>query len=162
MKALVVFESWFGNTRTVAEEIAKGLTEAGVQVQTLPVHKAPTKADIDLLVIGAPTHNMGLSSASTRKTVAAKANLPATEGICEWLGNISFSQGTHYAVFDTKNAAILSGSAAKKAVRFLKRHTRAGSITQKSFIVNGTKGPVKAGEVQAAHTWGRELAKIAR
>lgn len=162
MRAFVVFESWFGNTRTIAEEITKGLTEAGVQVQTLPVHKAPTKADIDLLVIGAPTHNMGLSSASTRKAAATTANLPTTDGVREWLDNISFPQGTHYAVFDTKNASLWSGSAAKKAVRFLKRHTRTEAIEHKSFIITGQKGPMKSGEMQAARAWGYELAKIAR
>lgn len=60
--ALVIVESYFGATRTVAEAVAAGLTDAGVRARVLDVDQAPDAppADLDLLILGAPTHNRGL------------------------------------------------------------------------------------------------------
>ncbi|MDX5309965.1 MAG: flavodoxin domain-containing protein, partial [Rhodococcus sp. (in: high G+C Gram-positive bacteria)] len=58
MRALVVYESMFGNTRHVAEAVARGL---GSAVRTVPVTQAHEEnlSDYDLVVVGGPTHAHG-------------------------------------------------------------------------------------------------------
>ena len=74
MRALVVFESMYGNTHLIAGEIADGL-RAGYEVTLVPVAGATAElvAGADLLVAGAPTHMHGLSSIVTRQMAARAA-----------------------------------------------------------------------------------------
>ena len=74
MRALVVYESMYGNTHVVAGEIADGL-RVGYEVTLVPVAEATAElvAGADLLVVGAPTHMHGLSSASSRRTAVKAA-----------------------------------------------------------------------------------------
>jgi flavodoxin len=71
MRALVVYESMFGNTRLVASNIADGL-RADYEVTVVPVAEATPElvAAADLLVAGAPTHMHGLPSGWTRMLAA--------------------------------------------------------------------------------------------
>ena len=65
----IVYESLFGNTRDIAEAIAAGIREAGPEADVVccPVGEAgPELARADLLVVGAPTHFLGLPSARSR------------------------------------------------------------------------------------------------
>ena len=67
MKALVVYESMYGNTRSVAEAIVEGLCETA-EPRLVPVSeaKAAVHEGADLLVVGGPTHAHGMSRPSTR------------------------------------------------------------------------------------------------
>ena len=56
MKTAVVYESSFGNTRTVAEAIGGALDAPVYSVDEEP----PQLGELDLLVVGAPTHVHGL------------------------------------------------------------------------------------------------------
>ena len=89
--ALVIVESYFGSTRTIAEAIAAVLSETGAQARVLDVDRAPDvlPADLDRLVLGAPTHNRGLPTAGTRATACKKqgATTSAT-GVREWLAAV--------------------------------------------------------------------------
>src|ERR1035437_383866 len=67
MRALVVVESWFGNTAQIAEAIADGLREAGADVEVTTAASAPQEPVADLIVVAAPTHNLGLPSAASRE-----------------------------------------------------------------------------------------------
>ena len=77
MKALIVYESMFGNTHAVAEAVAAGLRPA-VQTEVRRVAEVAPEAvaEADLLVVGAPTHVHGLSRPSTRKAAAESAKRP--------------------------------------------------------------------------------------
>ena len=67
MRSLVVYESWFGNTRRVAEEIADALAVEG-EVDVLSVDDLlPPLDGIDVIVLGAPTHVHGLSSGRSQR-----------------------------------------------------------------------------------------------
>ena len=75
MRALVVYESMYGNTHVVATNIAEGLHRTH-EVTLVPVAEvtADLVARADLLVAGAPTHMHGLpSSASRRMAMRAAA-----------------------------------------------------------------------------------------
>lgn len=72
MKALVVFESMFGNTRDVAQAVADGVATR-LDVGVAEVGTSPDLAGVDLLIVGAPTHAMGLSRDGTRKSAAEQA-----------------------------------------------------------------------------------------
>src|SRR4029077_14637551 len=71
MRALVVYESMYGNTRVIAGNIADGL-RADYEVTVVPVAEATAElvAGVDLLVAGAPTHMRGLPSAASRRQAA--------------------------------------------------------------------------------------------
>ena len=72
MKALVVYESLYGNTAKIGEAIATSLRARGLEVAAVPVPKIePAEATgVDLLVVGGPTHVHGMSRSSTRRTAA--------------------------------------------------------------------------------------------
>ena len=74
MKALVVYESMYGNTHTVAAAIAEGLSGLA-DVEVVPVEGASTERleAADLIVVGGPTHAHSMSRPSTRKGAADAA-----------------------------------------------------------------------------------------
>jgi flavorubredoxin len=73
-RALVVFESMFGNTEAIAHAVADGLRST-MDVDVVEVGAAPASPadDVDLLVVGGPTHAFGLTRPSTRQDAARQA-----------------------------------------------------------------------------------------
>ena len=164
-RALIIVESCFGNTRAIADSIAAGLIDGGVDAQVVDIDEAPSSlpADLDLLILGAPTHNRGLPTTATRAKAHAQAGADgASQGISQWLGNAEIPASLSVAAFDTvisKNW--LSGSAAKAIAKALRRHQGRETTSVGSFVVTANKGPLAAGQESDARSWGRELAASA-
>ncbi len=74
MKALVVYESMYGNTHLISTSIADALRTTH-EVTLVPVAEATRQlvAEADLLVVGGPTHMHRLSTASSRRMAAEAA-----------------------------------------------------------------------------------------
>ena len=161
-RALIVVESCFGNTRAIAEAVAAGLIEGGVEAQMVDVAQAPgaLPEDLDLLVLGAPTHNRRLPTTTTRaKAREQAASGEASPGIGEWLETVAIPASIDAAAFDTViSKGWLSGSAAKTLQRRQGRRT----VSVRSFVVTASKGPLATGQETDAHSWGRELADSAK
>jgi hypothetical protein len=158
MYALVVVESCFGNTHTVAEAMAAGLTEAGVEVALVTASVAPKEPVADLVVVAAPTHNLGLpNTASRAKARGSGSEVPET-GVKEWLEGANPLKGVRLVAIDTAVAGMFSGSAAKAAVRLAKSRGWTAERVP-SFTVTGQKGPLRDGELDKARALGRSLAR---
>lgn len=172
MKALVVYESMFGNTRKIAASIADGLGSE-YQVEVRPVAwLAPGDTEgIDLLVVGGPTHVHSMSRPSTRLTAADKQDAPgstvrvevgATEsGIREWLESLSPFRCLS-AAFDTRvdGPAIVTGRASKRVDKELHRLGAIRLAEPESFLVN-RQDELVVGELERARAWGETLATTA-
>lgn len=163
MKALLVYESMFGNTEQVARAVAEGLEET-MEVDVREVSIVPPRIDdlVDLIVVGAPTHAFSLSRPSTRgdaiRQGAATKGDPAV-GLREWLTGLPGGQhGEPMATFDTRVDKVrrLPGSAARKAAR-LARARGFQPAGVESFYVADTPGPLLPGELDRATAWGRHL-----
>lgn len=165
MQALVVHESMFGNTAHVAAAVADGLRGAGLAVTTVEVGEAPTSwHDLDLVVVGAPTHAFGLSRASTREDAAAKAaergeELVSTSiGLREWLEALEPIAGVAVATFDTRvRRPRVPGSAARAARKRLRARGLRAVGPPMTFWVDGMFGPLLPGEEERARGWGDDL-----
>lgn len=164
-RALIVVESYFGNTRAIAEAVAAGLIEGGIEAQVVDVARAPSAlpSDLDLLVLGAPTHNRRLPTTTTRaKAREQAASEEASPGIGEWLETVAIPASIDAAAFDTViSKGWLSGSAAKAIAKTLQRRQGRRTVSVRSFVVTASKGPLATGQETDAHSWGRELAASA-
>jgi flavodoxin len=164
MKALVVYESMFGNTETIALAITDGLRES-MEVEVLEVSIAPTSPGptIALIVAGGPTHAFSMSRRNTRVD-AINRGAPEGEseyGLREWLAALpSGRHAERMATFDTKVESMrhVPGSAAKGAAKAAHRHGYESAARSESFYVRDIDGPLVDGEVDRARAWGRELA----
>jgi len=163
MRALVVYESMFGNTRDVAYAVAEGLRRH-MDVDVVEVGAAPTVLgeDVALLVVGAPTQAFGLSRRETRGQAAVHTGrTPISEdfGVRDWLGQITRPGDVAAATFDTRvDRPRVPGSAARKAERALRRQGFRIVAPAESFRVHGIEGPLLEGESDHARRWGEEVA----
>lgn len=165
MHALVIYESMFGNTKEIAEAIAQGLA-ATAEVDVTEVDSAPTplNPELDLVVIGGPTHAFGMSRPTTRRDARTeRATVSTGDGIREWIAAIGpDSARVSVAAFDTKiSKPRLPGSAARGAARALKRAGFLLLAPAKTFYVDGKTGPLLTGETDRARAWGRGIAALA-
>jgi hypothetical protein len=163
MRALVVYESMFGNTQAIADAVADGLA-ARMRVDAVEVGAAPTVVgdDVALLVVGGPTHAFGMSRQATRQDAGRQAErglVSAGIGLREWLTAVSGgSGGVAAAAFDTRiERPRLPGSAARAAEKGLRRRGFRIAARPKSFYVTGTQGPLVDGELERARRWADEL-----
>ncbi|GGU16665.1 flavodoxin family protein [Lentzea flava] len=162
--ALVVFESMFGNTEKIAEAVADGLRTA-MTVDVVEVGSAPAVlgADVELLVVGGPTHAFGLSRPSTRADAGkqgADAKRASGTGLREWVDQVSAGAARPaVAAFDTKvRRPRLPGSAARAALHRLRRAGFPARTSAQNFYVGGTPGPLVEGELDRARQWGARCA----
>jgi hypothetical protein len=169
MRAMVVYESMFGNTRVIADAIAKGLEPVGIVV-VVPVPEAGHEmlADVDLLVVGGPTHFHGMSRTRTRKWAAATAQKPKNDlvldrdaqgpGVSDWLRSLGHGH-TKVAAFDTRfrGPAVLRGRASRVISRKLRRHGFEVVLKPESFFVT-LQNQLEPGEETRAQEWGKRLA----
>jgi hypothetical protein len=170
MRTLVVYESMFGNTRHVAEAIARGLESAG-PVTAVPVTRAGDEdlSGYDLVMVGGPTHVHGMSRESTRRGAAVTAQKPdstvtlepdaESEGLREWLDGLPPTHGKAVA-FDTRanGPALLTGRASKGICRKLRLHGFDLVADSESFLVD-KESRLEEGEETRAEQWGRTLAR---
>ena len=162
MRSLVVYESWFGNTRRVAEQIAAALAHEG-EVDLVTVDGAvPVLEGVDLLVVGAPTHVHGLSGKRSREAAVDQgaSGVPGV-GVRDWIEALpNGARGPRAAAFDTRanKPVLLVGSAARGIARRLRRHGYALAAEPQSFFVEGTPGPLEEGELERAAGWAKGLA----
>jgi flavodoxin len=164
MKALVVYESMFGNTRTIATAVAEGLASTRADVEVSEVGVAPVEVgdDVDLLVVGAPTHAFGMSHPNTRTSALEHTDQPLVSpgiGLREWLDRVRARAGLAVAAFDTRtDQRWLPGSAARGAQRRLRRRGFQPVTGARNFHVTGMTGPLVDGEPDRAREWGERLA----
>lgn len=169
MHAIVVYESMYGNTRQIAEAIARGL-DVSASVRVVPVSTAEGlhPADFDLIVVGGPTHVHGMSRDSTRRaaeeaSMASAGDLAMepdamSEGVREWLAGLARTTG-HAAAFDTRldAAPLLTGRASKGIAKLLRSAGFELVAEPESFLVDKDTR-LLTGEEERAQAWGEHLA----
>jgi flavodoxin len=163
VKALVVFESMFGNTDQIARSVGTGLARH-MDVEVLEVNEAPATitARLDLIVVGGPTHAFSMTSPESREEAVRRGSEHDSTafGIREWLQRLH--SGPHpelVATFDTRVEKVrhLPGSAAKKAAKAAHKVGYSAAAKPESFYVKDVTGPVLDGEIDRAEAWGERL-----
>jgi len=167
MKALVVHESMFGNTRRVAEAVAAALRPA-YEVEITGVDGASTAqlAAADLVVVGAPTHGHGMSRPQTRAQTLRNGVAALTAqgpGVRDVLSRLPAGRGRPAAAFDTRLPwpRWMSGAASRPVAAALRRAGYSLVLPPESFVVKGTQGPLRDGELDRAGAWGARIARLA-
>ena len=150
MKALVVYDSVFGNTEKVAQAIA-----AALQTTAVPVVQAALDQleGLDLLIVGSPTRGFR-----------------PTEGVAQWLNALSNNHltGVGVAAFDTRidlatiDSSVFrfivnkGGYAANTIAKTLEKKGGRLRASPEGFLVTGEQGPLKDGELERAAAWGAQ------
>jgi hypothetical protein len=169
MRAVVVYESMFGNTHVIADHIADGLRSA-LDTTTVPVHDATDELlrSVDLLVVGGPTHVHGLSSERSRSGAVDMADKddelhldPDAEGpgLRDWFDALPDGRHGNAAAFDTRVHAstFVTGQASKGIAKRLHRHGFETIVEPESFFVD-KHNHLEPDEAERATAWGRALA----
>ena len=146
MKALIVYDSVYGNTEKIAGAMSEAITppdEAEI-VRAGQVNLSKL-ASIDLLIVGSPTHG-------GRPTPAVQ----------EFLGKVTRPslEGVKVAAFDTRTAAKLArvfGNAAARIAGNLEKKGGTAVGSPEGFFVKGSKGPLKEGELERAAGWAKGI-----
>lgn len=162
MKAVVVYESNWGNTAAVAEAIAEGI---GSGTRALHTDEATTAAlaDVDLIVAGAPVIAFRLSTEGMRKQIESDTKAPRPPDtshpmLRSWLDALPEGQGWG-AAFETRIWWSLRGATGTIESK-LKRAGYRKLVAGERFIVGGAYGPLRDGELERAREWGAKLADV--
>jgi hypothetical protein len=158
MKAVIVYESLWGNTAAVARAIAEGIGP-GARALTTDEATPAVVAGADLLVIGAPVIAFGLASEKTRDGIEDAANPPDVShpSLKSWLEELP-SGHAPAAAFETRLWWSPRG-ATGSIERGLKAAGYAIVGKAERFVVDGKYGPLREGELDRARAWGVTLAR---
>jgi flavodoxin len=155
MKALVIYDSIFGNTEQVARAISGTL---GTESTAIRVTNAVNDrlSGLSLLIVGSP-----------------KRAFRPTKPISQFLDGLPWGalKGVRVAAFDTRmpmdklNSPMLGfmvrmfGFVSKPIAEKLVR--KGGELTAppEGFIVEESEGPLRRGELERAATWARHVAE---
>ena len=151
MKALVVYDSAFGNTEKIAKAVGEVLGSSVVRAGEV---KPEDLNELDMLIVGSPTQ--------------AFQPLQSIKTFIKHLGHDEL-KGVKTAAFDTRvdtkqiQNRLLSvlvkvfGYAAKPIASQLAKKGGVNVSEPQGFFVNDKEGPLKDGELERAAAWAKSL-----
>lgn len=158
MKALVVYDSFFGNTEKIAQAIGQGLGSQGeVEARRVGDVTPQQLVGVQLLIVGTPTRGFR-----------------ASEATMKFLNSLSPGtlKGVKVAAFDTRlslkdlNNAVLNFVFWLKIGGYFAAKSIADALQKcggellkppEGFFVKASEGPLKEGELERAGEWARQL-----
>lgn len=162
MKAVVVYESLWGNTAAIARAIAEGIGPDARALSTGDATEAVI-ADADLIVAGAPVIGFRLPSDQARRDILkTELRAPAPPDLSHpsmrsWLAALPHGHGQS-AAFETR-IWWSPGGATGAIERGLQEAGYAPVAKAQRFVVQDKYGPLRDGELEHARRWGAELAR---
>jgi len=168
MKTVIIYESIYGNTRQVADELAAVAGENG-EVHMVPAERADRASldGADLVLIGGPTHCHGMSSKATRRSgrsgsdagveVSPGPDVPGP-GLRDWFRVVGMVDGVSAAAFDTRldGPELMTGRASVGIGRRLRHYGFTEVAAPRSFLVTRDNHLVD-GETERAHQWAESV-----
>jgi len=154
LKALIIYDSKFGNTEKIARAIGEAITPLGkVKVVQAGDANPSELSSIDFLIVGSPTH----AGRATRATKEFLKKIPANA-----LENVGV------AAFDTRFSAEDKGIGVRILLRVLgyaagrmanRLEHKGGHLAAEpeGFIVEDSEGPLKKGELEQAAIWAKKI-----
>ncbi|MDR9459886.1 MAG: flavodoxin family protein [Dehalococcoidia bacterium] len=152
MKALIVYDSMYGNTEKIAKSVGGAITN---DVMVLRAGEAsPSELEsIDLLIVGSPTQGF-------RPTKLVQTFVESIPG--------DTLKGIDAAAFDTRFPTSevgtglrlfmkMGGYAAGRIAEALKKKGGNLVVAPEGFFVNGKEGPLKEGELERAASWAKGI-----
>jgi flavodoxin I len=155
MKALVVYDSVFGNTEKIAQAIGDALgAEGEVEVVRVGDVRPGQWTGCTFLVVGSPTR--------------AFSPTPAIARLLKGIPRHGLD-GIRVAAFDTRISmedvdsrvlhvmVKLFGYAAEPIAKRLEKKGGDPAVPPAGFFVGGSEGPLKEGELERAAGWARQI-----
>jgi flavodoxin len=155
VKALVVYDSVFGNTEKIAQAMGAALAPQA-EITTLRVGEVKPEhlAGLNVLLVGSPTRAFN-----------------PTPAVKDWLKSLAPNslKGVKVAAFDTRISLdtidssvfrfiVDKGGYAAKAIANALRKKGANLVAPpEGFLVTGEQGPLKDGELERAAAWARQI-----
>jgi len=150
-KAIVIYDTRFGNTEKIAKSLSKGLKEEGVEVDCVKIDEVDVDKlpEYDFLAVGGPTHMASMSEPMKEFLEKLKTvDIRGKKGFC----------------FDTRNHSRFNrfnlNSAAKRIEKKLKKMKVRMIEPRESAIVEGREGPLEEGARETFEKLGREIAEL--
>ncbi len=168
MKTVIIYESVYGNTQLVADELADVARHHGEVTVVEADHAAAGVTEgADLVLVGGPTHLHGLSTHATRQSGPSRPagagesslgpDVPGP-GLRDWFRQSGRVDGLAAAAFDTRldGPELVTGRASMGISRRLRHHGYHEVAAPRSFLVT-RENRLMSGERQRAHDWGVSL-----
>lgn len=145
MKAIVLYDSNYGNTQTIAETIAGALDPMAATAISVTSFNPEELHAGDVLVVGSPINGWR-----------------PTARITEALSSLGTDQlrGVKAAAFDTRLHIFIHGDAAKKISASLHEHGAEIIAPPQAFYVQKSEGPLDPGEGAKAAEWATSLKQL--
>jgi flavodoxin len=143
-KALILYDSVYGNTKKVAMSLSRGLEAGGLHVDSSSIEDYDTidLSNYDIIGIGGPTHYHG-----------------ASKKMKSFLNKFKHfkMEGKYGFAFETKGDFRLAGSAAKRITRYLKKIKIDIIHSTITAIVLDQEGPLKKNTLELMEQVGLNL-----
>jgi len=155
MKTLITFESFFGNTETIARSIAQGLSlDPEQHVHRVSAVTPQHLENLQLIIVGSATR--GFTMCPDTKTFLKGLPPHALRGVCV----AAYDTRVDIETVDNRFLTFmvtLFGYAAEKIEKKLKRLGGRVAGDYAGFIVEDSEGPLREGEQARAQEWARGL-----
>jgi flavodoxin len=157
MKALIIYDSFFGNTERIAQAIGNALgSPEDVEILRVGNVKPEQLMGLKLLVVGSPTRGFRPTPAISNLLKSIPKN--GLSGVKVAAFDTRFTMDEiESSVFILRILVNLFGYAAKPIADRLEKKGGELIIPPEGFFVAGTEGPLKEGELERAGDWARQI-----
>jgi flavodoxin len=156
MKAMVVYDSMYGNTGRIAEAIGKALgPQEEVEIVRAGEVRPEQLAGVTLLIVGSPTQRFSPTGATTQFLKGISKN--GLEGVKVAAFDTRFAESAIEKIRILAFFVSIFGYAAEPIANRLQKKGGELAVPAEGFYVGDTEGPLLEGELERAADWARQI-----